>query len=223
MVHTRDSDTVDIGVGIDHADPRYRRRPALIGLGIGLLAVCAAGAAYLTQLSSDTVQVLAVTSDVHRGQVIDASHLTTARAAADPAVDPVPAQRRDEVVGQRAAADLTAGTLLTSAAVTSGDVPSAGQTVVGVAVTEAQMPRHEIIPGDRIRIFDTPAPGDDPPADAPASTPATVVSVSGLTDAGQVIVDVVVDDDVAGALVARVATGRVAIVLDSTEDGGARR
>lgn len=204
----------DIGT----SDPRYRRRPALIGLGVGLLAVCGAGAAYLAQLSGDTTQVLAVAADVHRGEIITAEDLTIARAAPDPAVAPVPADRRDGIVGQHAAADLTAGTLLTESAVTSAAVPAAGETVVGVAVTEAQLPQHEMVPGDPVRIFDTPNPGDDPPAESPPSIPATVVSVSGITDHGQVIVDVVVDDDVAGELAARVATGRVAIVLDSAQE-----
>ena len=217
--------TIDAGLredpdvrGIGTSDPRYRRRPAMIGLGVGLLAVCGAGAAYLAQLSGETTQVVAVATDVHRGEVITDDDLTTAHAAPDPAVSPVPADHHGAIVGQRAAADLTAGTLLTSSAVTSAAVPAAGQTVVGVAVTEAQLPRQRMVPGDPVRIFDTPNPGDDPPTETPPSTPATVVSVSELTDNGQVIVDVVVDDDMAGDLVARVATGRVAIVLDSAQE-----
>lgn len=224
MTRINDAETIDAPGGVQDigsSDPRYRRRPALIGLGVGLLAVCGAGAAYLTQLSGDTVQVLAVASDVHRGQIITGEDLTTARAAPDPAVSPIPAADRDGILGQRAAADLTAGTLLVADAVTSGGVPAAGQSVVGVAVTAAQLPQQDMIPGDHVRIFDTPNPGDDPPSESPPSTTATVVSVSGPTDNGQVVVDVVVEDDLAGELVARAATGRVAIVLDSAQEPGA--
>ncbi len=232
MTQTSDAETIERSVtrrrgreiddgpeiaGVGPTDRRYRRRPALIGLGVGLLAVCGAGAAYLTELTSDTTEVLAVADDVHRGQVIADADLAVAQAASDPAVASVPAGERATIVGQRAAADLTAGTLLTSSAVTSEGLPSSGQTIVGVAVTGTQLPQHDMVPGDNVRIFDTPNAGDDPPADAPPSIPATVVSVSGLTDSGHVVVDVVVDDDVAGELVARVATGRVAIVLDSAE------
>ena len=197
---------------------RYRRRPALIGLGLGLLATCAAGSAYLSQMSSDAVPVLAIANDVPRGQIIEDTDLATALTTPDPALKPVPASERSRIVGQRAAADLTPGTLLTSAAVTSGDLPAPGQTIVGIAVTEAQMPHERMIPGDNVRVFDTPNPGEKAPKDPPTSISATVVSVSAPTDSAQIIVDVVVDDDVAGPLAARVATGRIAIVLDSAGD-----
>lgn len=196
---------------------RYRRRPALIGLGVGLLATCGAGAAYLAQSSSDTVAVLAVTDTVHRGEVIDAGRLTTARAAPDPALEPVAASELSAVVGQRAATDLPAGTLLTGGALTAASLPAAGQSVVGVAVTEAQLPRIALVAGDRVRVFGTPSSGDAPPSKPPGSVAATVVSVSEVLDSGHVVVDVVVAGDVAGTLVAMVATGRVAVVLDSAE------
>lgn len=203
---------------------RYRRRPALIGLGVGLLATCGAGAAYLAQSSGDTVPVLAVTDTVHRGEVLDAARLTTARAAPDPAVHPVAASELSAVVGQHAATDLPAGTLLTEAALTTADVPAAGQSVVGVAVTEAQLPQADLVPGDPVRVFGTPNPGDAPPSEPSRSVAATVVGVSGVLDSGHLVVDVVVADDVAGTLVAKVATGRVAIVLDSAgAQGGDNR
>ncbi|PZF86511.1 SAF domain-containing protein [Jiangella anatolica] len=196
---------------------RYRRRPALIGLGVGLLATCGAGAAYLAQSSGDTVQVLAVTDTVHRGEVLDADRLTTARAAPDPALRPVAASELSAVVGRRAATDLPAGTLLTDASLTAASLPAAGQSVVGVAVTEAQLPRTDLVPGDRVRVFGTPNQGDAPPSDPFRSVAATVLGVSDVLDSGHLVVDVVVADDVAGTLVANVATGRVAIVLDSAE------
>lgn len=194
---------------------RYRRRPALIGLGVGLLATCGAGAAYLAQSSGGTVPVLAVTGTVHRGEVLDAARLTTARAAPDPALRPVAAGELSAVVGRRAATDLPAGTLLTEAALTTVDMPAAGQSVVGVAVTEAQLPQAELVAGDHVRVFGTPNPGDAPPPEPPRSVAATVVSVSDVLDSGHVVVDVVVAEEVAGTLVAKVATGRVAIVLDA--------
>jgi hypothetical protein len=211
----------DPGFGVPGASVRrYRRRPALIGLGVGLLATCGAGAAYLAQSSSDTVAVLAVTETVHRGEVIDAARLTTARAAPDPALHPVPAGELAAVVGQRAATDLPAGTLLTGGAVTPAGLPAAGQSVVGVAVTEAQLPRAELVPGDQVRVFGTPSAGDAPPSRPPGSVAATVAGVSDVLDSGHLVVDVVVADDVAGTLAAMVATGRVAVVLDSAEPTG---
>ncbi|WP_162606707.1 SAF domain-containing protein [Jiangella asiatica] len=210
--------------GVAHPDRRYRRRPALIGLGVGLLATCGAGAAYLAQSSGDTVAVLAVAQTVHRGQVIDAGHLTTARAAPDPALEPVAADDLEHIVGQRAATDLAAGTLLSATSVTSVSIPSTGQSVVGVAVTQAQLPHHALVPGDQVRVFGTPNPGDTPPTDARDAfregTRATVVDVSGPLDSGYVVVDVLVTADVAGTLVAQVATGRIGIALDAPQAAG---
>ncbi|SEF13757.1 SAF domain-containing protein [Jiangella alba] len=231
MTQTIRPDTADdpfdqpFDAGFDPPGPpvrRYRRRPALIGLGVGLLATCGAGAAYLAQTSGDTVPVLAVTDTVHRGEVLDASRLTTARAAPDPAVRPVAASRLPDVVGQRASTDLPAGTLLTDGALTTADVPAAGQSVVGVAVTEAQLPQSDLLPGDHVRVFGTPSLGDAPPSEPPRSVAATVVGVSAVLDSGHVVVDVVVADDIAGTLVAKAATGRVAIVLDAAQGGDDR-
>lgn len=197
---------------------RYTRRKGLIGLGVALFAIGGGGAYALAEQASDAVDVVAVAADVPRGQVIESSDLTTAAASPDPALDTIPASQLDQIVGQQAAADLTAGTLLPEGAVTEGSLPPAGQTVVGVAVTPPQMPSAAITPGDQVRVFNTPAAGDAPPSDTPDSIAATVVSVSGTTDTGHVIVNVLVDRDIAGDLIARVATERVGIALDSLAD-----
>lgn len=198
---------------------RYTRRRGLIGLGVAMLAAGGGGAYALAQAASDAAEVIAITSNVPRGHTIEETDLTIASAAHDPAVKTIPADQLDDIIGQRAAADLTSGSLLAPDAVTNAMLPAGGQTIVGVAVTEAQMPTDSLAPGDLIRVFNTPNPGDSPPKSAPESTQATVVSISGLTDTGHIVINVLVDHDLAGELVARVATGRVGIALDSLEDG----
>lgn len=202
------------------APVKYTRRKGLIGLGVALFALGGGGAYLLAQQASDAVSVVALAADVPRGQVIEASDLTTASTNPDPALDPVAADHLDDLVGQHAAVDLAAGSILTTGAVTSTPLPPAGQTIVGVSVTPPQMPTTPIDPGDRIRVFDTPAPGDPPPDRTPDAIEATVVNVSGMTDTGHIVVNVLVDEDVAGDLIARVATQRVGIAVDSIEGGG---
>ncbi len=199
---------------------RYSRRRGLIGLGVALLALGGGGAYVLAERASDAVEVIAMMADVPRGHVISEHDLTTASAMPDPALAPIPASRIPEIVGQRAAADLSRGSLLTDGSVTTQMLPAAGETVVGVAVTEAQLPTEPITPGSRVRIFDTPNAGDDPPDTTPDSIAASVVSVTSEATTGHIVVNVLVRSNVAGDLVARVATGRVGIVLDSLEDGG---
>jgi hypothetical protein len=197
--------------------PRPRRRPGLLAAGVALVALGALAAAYLTQVVGNTVPVVAVVQTVRAGEVIARADLAVANVAADPALAPVPAARLDSFVGQRAAVDLSAGSLLTEQAVTDEVVPAAGQSMVGVALTSAQLPAAVLQPGDRVRVVDTPTAQGEPPATTPTTIPGEVASVVGPDDTGLTVVNLLVTDDRAADLAARVATGRVALVLDSRE------
>lgn len=186
----------------------------MIGLGAALIALGGLGAAWLTTVVGDTRPVLALRADVSRGAVIEADDLTMARVGRDPALNPVPESRRGEVVGQRAAQDLAAGSLLTPGSVTEKVIPGAGQSLVGVALTAAQLPGRALLPGDRVRIVNTPPAQADPPAGEPRAIRATVVESRGQPDTGLTVVDVTVPVRSAADLAARAATGRVALVLD---------
>jgi len=162
--------------------------------------------------------VIAVVNDVQRGALITADDVAVANLAPDPALAPIPAERIDEVTGQRAAADLVAGTLLTGAAVTASVVPAAGEAVVGVALTPGQMPGEPLVPGDIILIAATTGPGDAIAAQAPSAIEATVLQTHPATGpAAQVVVDVLVSSEQAVELVTRVATGHIGVVLTSRE------
>ena len=194
-----------------------RHRGALIGVGLALVALGALAFLYVSGRLSEAVPVIAVAVDVERGAVLTEADLTTAAVAPDPALTPVSADRMDEVIGLRAAADLVAGSLLTEAAVTASVVPAAGEAVVGVALSPGQMPGEPLLPGDVVAIVETPGPGE-----SAASSPAVVVATVLRTYAGagtfdQTVVDVVVPAERAPELTARVATGRIGVVLMSRE------
>lgn len=199
------------------APTKTRRRSGLLPAGVALVVVGALGAAYLTQVLGDTARVVAVARDVQPGEVIERADLTVADVSTDPVLDPVPASRLTELVGQRAAVALTAGSLLTDAAVTEQVLPAAGQSLVGVALTVAQRPAEPLQAGDRIRIVDTPASQGEPPASTPQTIPGVVVSTAVPDDNGQMIVNVTVPSGQAADLAARVATGRIALILDTRE------
>lgn len=197
--------------------PKLRSRPRLAAAGIALVAVGGLVGAYLLTSSTTAVDVVAVSTTVQRGQIITKSNLTTAAVTLSPALRTVPADQLSSLVGKRAASDLTAGSLLAPAGVTTALTPAAGRTVVGVAVTGAQLPSQPLNAGDTIRVIDTPKASDDPPAATPSAVKATVVSTTVNPALQRTIVDVTVPTDQAASLAARVATGRVAIVLDSAE------
>jgi hypothetical protein len=199
------------------APVKTRRRSGVLAAGIALVVVGALGAAYLTQVVGDTVQVVAVAQDVQPGELIERTDLTVADVSVDPALRPVPAARLTELVGQRAGVALTAGSLLTDAAVSEQVLPATGQSLVGVALQPAQLPAEPLQAGDRVRIVDTPASQGEPPASTPQTIPGVVASVVGPDDSGLTVVDVTVPSGRAADLAARVATGRIALVLDSRE------
>ena len=195
-----------------------RRRGALVGVGLALVALGALAFLYVSGQLSTAVPVIAVVNDVQRGAVIGEGDVGMASVVPDPALAPVPADRMDEVVGLRAATDLVAGTLLTDSSVTAGVVPATGEAVVGVPLTPGQMPGGKLLPGDVVLIVGTPSPGDAAPVEAPATIKATVLQTYLATGPSDpVIVDVLVSSEQAVDLASSVATGRIAVVLTSRE------
>lgn len=197
--------------------PKLRSRPRLAAAGIALVAAGGLGGAYLLTSTTDAVPVVALAATVQRGEVITATDLTVATINPDPALATIGEDRQATLVGQRAAADLTAGSILTPNSVTTALIPAAGDTLVGIAVTPAQLPAQPLVAGDAVRLVDTPRIDDDPPADTPNAIPATVVATTFNPELNQTIVDVTVPAEQAPAIAARAATGRVALVLDSGE------
>jgi hypothetical protein len=189
----------------------------VLAAGIALVALGGLGAAYLAQVVGQTVAVVAVARDVPAGEVIERADLAVANVSADPALRPVAASDLGTLVGQRAAVALPAGSLLTSAAVTDQVVPPSGRSLVGVALMAGQLPAEPLRAGDEVRIVETPVNQGEPPGVTPATIDGVVVSVSPPDETGLIVVDVMVPSGQAADLAARVATGRIGLVLDSRE------
>jgi len=189
------------------APPQPRRRNGLLALGVALVALGALAAAWLTQVVAGTVPVVALARSVQAGEVIERADLSVANVNADPALRPVPANALEGLVGQRAAVDLSAGSLLTEQAVGAAVVPAAGRSLVGVALSPAQLPAQTLQAGDRVRIVDTPTAQGEPPTTTPATIGGEVASVVGPDDTGLTVVNVTVDDPQAADLPARFAPG----------------
>ncbi|WP_238999385.1 SAF domain-containing protein [Segeticoccus rhizosphaerae] len=196
--------------------PKMRRRPLLIAASVAAVCLGALlGVLAFTSMSS-TTSVVAVRSTVHRGEVIEADDLMAVQVGVDPALTPIPAADLQSLVGQRAAMDLAAGGLVTRQDVTRSVLPADGMSVVGVSLPPGGLPGTALQAGDQVRIVSTPGmDGTYRGSGSQAQVKATVVSVRQLPDGGQQVVDVSVPRDQAADLVARAATGKVALVLDS--------
>lgn len=197
--------------------PKLRRRPALVAGGIVAICLGALIAGWAWTATTNTHEVLVARRSIERGALIESDDLARVRVSADPALKPLPASEFDNVVGQRAALDIAAGGLLTAEATSAAVVPPSGMSVVGVALTPAQVPSLALRTGDRVRVVVTPAQGAEPAAGAPQFSGADVVGVRADAEAGQLVVDLLVPYAEAAVLAARVATGNVALVLDSRE------
>ena len=197
--------------------PKLRRRPALMAAAVILVCLGALLAAWAWSATTNTTEVLVARQTIHRGEVIDAKDLARVRLGADPAIDPIPAKRFDAILGQRAAFDIASGGLVTESAVTPNVLPRSDMSVVGIALAPGQSPALDLQAGDRVRVVVTPAKGDPPGNSTPRTNTAIVVGSRIDDTSGQRIVDVLVPRDNAPTLAARVATGNVAVVLDSRE------
>lgn len=203
---------------------RRQRRWSLALVSVLVTLGSALAFALLWANAGDRRPVLAVSRTVPAGQVIEADDLTVVRVAADAGIRPVPAERRQEVVGATAAADLLPGTLLTDGHLGDESLIGDGEAVVGVAVQGGQLPVGNLRRGDRVRVVLT------APAGSPAEAPGTgsggtaslgqvvaegrVFEVEPLADASStVVVSLVVDEGQAPTIAGASAAKRVSLVL----------
>ncbi len=204
--------------GVVPSPPKLRRRPLMLLAGVVLVATGALVAVWAWLATTDTSEVVAVRETVMRGEVIDAGDLITVQVGTDPALRTVPGTDLQTLVGQRAARDMAAGSLLTLEAVTDQVVPTAGRSVVGLALTPALMPGEPLQVGDQVRVVGTAGGQGDPAAAGETVTfPAEVVGVAPATQTGQTVVSVHVEAEQAPVLASWAASGRVALVLDNRE------
>jgi hypothetical protein len=197
--------------------PKLRRRPALVAAAIGAICIGALLAGWAWTATTNTQDVLVARHSIERGAVIEADDLARVRLSADPALKPVAAAQFDQVVGQRAAMDIAEGGMLTPGSFTAEVVPGEGQSVVGVALTPAQAPGLGLQYGDKVRVVVTPAQGEELPAGTPLANDASVVGVHTSDETGQTVIDLLVPKADATVLATRIATGNIALVLDSRE------
>lgn len=193
--------------------PKSRRRPALLALGAGLMAMGVLTGAWLVNGAGDRQSVLAVARPVPFGAVITAGDLTHAEVSLDPAVSTVPASDIGQIVGRVAATDLTPGSLLTRSAVTDVAPPAKGQVLVAISLPASRIPAGSLQPGDRVLVVDTPPAGGDAPTLPPTTIAATVVRLGAPDLNGVTVIDVTVASADGPALAARSATGRIALVV----------
>ena len=199
------------------APPRLRRRPAVLGLGVALVAAGGLTAAWLVSTAGTTTSVVVAAAPVLRGQILTADQLTTAQVSGLEPASLTPASELTDLVGQTVVVDVPVGAPVPSSAVTSDPLPAAGQAVVGILLPAGQVPTVDLLPGARVRIVATPRAQEDVPASIGTGTPAVLISTSVDEVSGNTVANVAVPAPQAASLAALAATGRAALVLDADE------
>ena len=209
----------DHPIGPIHPVPKLRqpgrsRRPLMLALMALTIVIGALSTWWLVQKSTERTAVVGLAHDVPWGQEITTGDLVQIEMVADPALKPIGWDQRSQIVGQRAATDLQAGTLLTPRSVTGAQIPADGSALVGVLVKSGQMPVTALSPQDTVQLVPTGAAGTSKAAGKPIQ--AEVFTVSTPDASGARTVDVLVAQDAAAQVAADAAAGQIAVVLVSS-------
>lgn len=200
------------------APVRTRRPWGWTAGAIALILTGGVATAIVVTTSSRTEAVFVLAGAVDRGAAIAAADLTTLNVSEGQTGEGFTTDRLEEIVGQVAAVDLPAGSLVTPGALADSLGIERGQALVGLSLTSAQLPAQRPVAGQEIRIVPI-ASGTGLPGDGGevASVPGTVSSVAVDEATGNVVVDVYVSETRAADLASRAAAGSVAVYLAPTE------
>lgn len=195
-----------------------RRNPRWIALG--LVAICLGGLlAYVVydRVSTET-RVLALTSTVYRGEVVEAGDLTTVVLHGQPPGPTVAATDQAGVVGKRAVFDLPAGSIVAPASLSDGAVPDTGRSVVGLRLATGRAPATLLVPSAPVRVVALPSPANGTGANdalAGKTYPGRVVGSTPGADGTSTVVDLEVDAAQAPTIASLAAQDRIALVRDA--------
>jgi hypothetical protein len=129
------------------------------------------------------VSVLALVRSVPQGQILIGGDLTTVRVSASTGITTVPAAEASSVVGRRAAELLQPQTLLSMNELVSAFAPPPGQSIVGVALKDGQLPASGVAPGETVEVILTGLPGAQDSSASSASTDGQTVAPAGVAGA----------------------------------------
>lgn len=202
------------------APPRLpgRRNPRWIALGV--IAICLGGLlsyAVYAKVSTET-RVLALATTVYRGEVVEASDLTTVVLHGDPPGPTVGAADEASVLGKRAVFDLPAGALVAPGSLADTSVPDGGRSVVGLRLATGRAPATLLVPSAPVRIVALPAPANGTGAKDSLDGKTYAGRVVGSTpgaDGTSTVVDVEVDAGQAPTIASLGAQDRIALIRDA--------
>lgn len=213
LVTRNGTQPVDAPVTPPRVVRQRRMRPGLLGLAVLLIALGGLGAAFAVTSVRATGTYLAVARPVEVGRTVSADDLVTVQVAGGAGLSPVPAARRDDVVGKRAKVSLVPGTLLTMDQLTDAPLLGPGQQQFALGLEPAQVPARELHPGDKVLLVSTPAGNEERSVVTVTRFEATVIDTVTAEDDDEVVVYVALAVRDVPAVAALVAQDRIAVAL----------
>lgn len=137
----------------------HQRRPWQIGLGVALVLVCAAVAGAAFQSSAKRVSVVVAARNLPAGTVLTEGDLGTAAIPASGNITAMAAAGSSALVGQQLDTPVYAGQVMVRQMISTAPQLAAGEQVVGLLATGAQMPSVPLVAGDTVQVVAVPQPG----------------------------------------------------------------
>jgi hypothetical protein len=194
-----------------------QRRWSLALLAVLLTLGSALAFVVLWMNAGDRRPVLAVAQDVAAGQTIQAEDLTVVRVSTEEGLDPIPASRRQEVIGQVASVDLLAGSLLVDSAIGENRGLEAGTALISVPVPVQELPSPDLEAGDRLIVYRTSsdllAEGEQTSAEAIGEARVFAVESTEAGSRDTVSVSLAVDQSIASDIAAAIQADQIYLAL----------
>ena len=198
----------------DPPAPAVRRvRVPQLALGVLLSGLAALAFVLFNAASVQRTPVLALASDVQRGQVLEVEDLQVVHVGTGDVLALTPADRSDLLVGRAAVTDLAAGTLLTTDQVASGSTLTPGAGVVGLALAPGQYPTPRLAIGDLVSVVEV--SGEL----VVLVEAAEVVGIEPVGTQGQRFISLQTGEPDANTVAQAAATGEVRLVLIARDTG----
>ena len=189
---------------------RARRSPRLIGLGVLAIVLGALGAAALYSVNTDLTNVVVMTRDVVRGDVIQATDLAVVSMPSGQQLAMTAAEDMQPMVGQTALSDLPAGSFPLERHIGEQPIPP-GQSLVGIRLPAGRLPTISLPPGTPVQLVSLAENSAVVVAASMASTPLL------LDDGSSYVLDITVADEFAAAVAVLAATDQLVLIAVGDE------
>jgi len=202
---------------------KKKSRVPEIALGVLLVAGCALAALAWQTIADPSRTVLAVGTDVSRGEIITVNDLQTVQIASNDIINVIGSEQASTVVGQIAQVDLTAGTLLAPTMVADVVGIEADQALVGITINRGDLPSATLRTGSPVDVVVTPSNNGDDSflTEAEGSVLIRNAVVAEIATGGEgVNIALAVADADAPVLARAIAAGRVRLVAVPEDRAG---